>query len=68
VGNRATVSCQLPVELSEYSEPQPDLSLLIRREDFYETQHPSVQDVLLVIEVSDISLSSDLRTKAALYA
>jgi Uma2 family endonuclease len=68
VGSRATVSCQLPVELSEYSEPQPDLALLIRREDFYATRHPSVEDVLLVIEVSDTSLHSDLRAKAALYA
>ena len=68
VGSRASVSCRLPVELSEYSEPQPDFSLLIPRDDFYDTQHPSVKDALLLIEVSDSTARPDLRTKAALYA
>jgi len=68
VGSRATVSCQLPLGLSMYSEPQPDLALLAPRDDFYATKHPSAEDVLLVIEMSDTTLRYDLTTKAALYA
>ena len=52
VGERAIVRCQLPVLLGDLSEPQPDLALLMPREDFYEQRHPSAADTLLVIEVS----------------
>jgi hypothetical protein len=38
------------VRLSEHSEPQPDLALLRRREDFYSERHPRPADVLLVDE------------------
>ena len=68
VGPRAIVRCQNPIQLGGASEPQPDLALLARRQDFYELQLPTGADTLLVIEVSDSTLSYDLRRKAALYA
>src|SRR4026209_2693303 len=40
VDNRASVRVQNPVRLSDLSEPQPDLALLRRREDFYSEHHP----------------------------
>jgi Uma2 family endonuclease len=68
VGDRATVLVQNPVRLSGYSEPQPDLALLRRREDFYGERHPRPADVLLIIEVAASSLRFDRDTKLPLYA
>ena len=62
------VSAQNPLHLSEYSEPQPDLSVLRARDDFYTASHPTAADVVLVIEVADTSLTYDRRTKLPLYA
>ena len=68
VGERAIVRCQLPVLLGDLSEPQPDLALLMPREDFYEQQHPSAADTLLVIEGSETTLRYDRQMKMPLYA
>lgn len=65
---RATVSVQDPIWLSELSEPQPDIALLKRREDFYASAHPAAPDVLLVVEVADSSPDYDRRVKGPLYA
>ena len=48
VEGRATVRAQNPVRLGKYSEPQPDLALLRRRDDFYRGRHPQPDDVLLI--------------------
>jgi Uma2 family endonuclease len=64
----ATVVSGGPVNLGEYSEPQPDLMLLKRRADFYSGKFPEAADVLLLIEVSDSSLSFDQGVKLNLYA
>lgn len=45
--SRATVAAQNSVILSDFSEPQPDISLLKPRTDFYATAHPQPQDILL---------------------
>jgi Uma2 family endonuclease len=68
VARRATISCQRCMQLGDLSEPQPDLALHVRREDFYEERHPTASDTLLAIEVSDTTLRYDLQTKMALYA
>ena len=68
VEGRATVLAQNPVRLSQYSEPQPDLALLRRREDFYRERHPRAEDVLLIVEVAASSLRFDRKTKLPLYA
>ena len=57
-----------PVVLGEFSEPQPDLTLLKRRADFYSGKHPEAADVLLRIEVSDSSLTFDQGVKLRIYA
>jgi hypothetical protein len=64
----ATVVVGGPVNLGEYSEPQPDLMLLKRRADFYGGRLPEAPDVLLLIEVSDSSLAFDQGVKLSLYA
>jgi len=68
VDGRASVLAQNPVRLSEYSEPQPDVALLRRRDDFYREHHPRAEDVLLIIEVAATSLRFDRKTKLPLYA
>lgn len=67
-GNRAIVSPQNPIVLGDYSEPQPDIALLRWREDFYENAHPRPQDILLLIEVSDVTARYDRQIKVPLYA
>jgi Uma2 family endonuclease len=64
----ATIVGGGPVNLGEFSEPQPDLMLLKRRADFYSGGIPEAADVLLLIEVSDSSLSFDQGVKLNLYA
>ncbi len=65
---RYIVSVQNPIQLDDLSEPEPDIALLTRRDDFYRHQLPRPADVLLVIEVADSSLEYDRRTKLPLYA
>ena len=68
VSRAATVVSGGPVDLGEFSEPQPDLTLLKRRADFYSGKHPGADDVLLLIEVSDSSLTFDQGVKLRIYA
>jgi Uma2 family endonuclease len=62
------VSVQSPLRLDAYNEPEPDLMLLRPRESDYQDRHPGAADVLLLVEVSESSLSYDRGTKLALYA
>src|SRR5262245_41636377 len=56
---RAIVRVQGSIRLGARSEPQPDLVLLKRRDDFYSKGHAAPPDVLTVIEVMDSSASYD---------
>ena len=68
VGDSAIVRVQSPIRLSEYSAPQPDLTLLQPRHDFYASGHPEPEEILLLIEVSESSLSYDRAVKLPLFA
>lgn len=68
LGDRAILSAQDPVQLTNDSLPQPDITLLQPQHDFYSWKHPGPESVLLLIEVSDTTLNYDRRTKGALYA
>jgi Uma2 family endonuclease len=59
---------QNPVRLSNYSEPQPDVSVVEARADFYDAAHPGHENVLFCVEVADASLMYDRNTKLPLYA
>jgi Uma2 family endonuclease len=59
LGTRAIVAVQNPVELDDYSEPQPDIALLEPRSDFYASGHPKPADIFLVIEVADSTIKGD---------
>jgi Uma2 family endonuclease len=62
------VISQNPIRLDDFSEPQPDIALLRRRDDFYRHAHPTPADVLLIIEVADSTVESDRSYKMPLYA
>ena len=67
-GEDAVVQIQNPVVLDDYSEPEPDISVLLPRADFYADPRPGPADTLLAIEIADSSLRLDRRVKAPLYA
>ena len=50
------------------SEPEPDFAILKNRTDNYLSAHPSADDILLLIEISDSSLKYDQEVKLPLYA
>jgi Uma2 family endonuclease len=57
---------QNPVQLYERAEPEPDIAILERR--VRQNRLPRAEDVLLVIEVADSSITKDRGTKRAMYA
>jgi Uma2 family endonuclease len=67
-GNTFIVGVQDPVRLNDFSEPQPDVSLLRWRDDYYRDAHPTPADVLLLIEVADTTVVADRTVKVPLYA
>lgn len=62
------VRSQSPIVLNDFSEPQPDVCLLQRREDFYRNTSATAQDVLLAIEVADTTVRYDRDVKFPRYA
>jgi Uma2 family endonuclease len=68
LGDRAIVSVQNAVILNDFTEPQPDFSILRPRKDFYRHAVARPKDVLLLIEVADTSLEYDRDEKVPRYA
>jgi Uma2 family endonuclease len=68
LGDKVIISVQNPIKLNDNSEPQPDIILLKPRKDFYECQHPTVEDIFLLIEVADSSIEYDRTFKILIYA
>jgi Uma2 family endonuclease len=68
LAERVVVAIQNPIRLSDYSEPEPDITLLRLRADYYRTRKPRPDDVLLLIEVADSSIDYDQTTKLPRYA
>jgi len=68
VGEAARVGASNPVDLGEFSEPEPDVVILKTRPDDYERAHPKAEDVLLLVEIADTSLAYDVAPKRDLYA
>ncbi|WP_448567351.1 Uma2 family endonuclease [Thermus sp.] len=66
-GDEALVVSQIPLLLSEVSEPEPDLVLLAPPESRYDQKPPRAEDVLLLVEISDTTLVQDRALKLPLY-
>jgi Uma2 family endonuclease len=67
-GLRALVTTQLPIIVSDRSEPEPDIAILAWREDFYRSGIPTAPDAYAIVEVADSSLAIDRGKKLAIYA
>ena len=68
LNDTAIVSPQNPVQLNDYTEPQPDIAVLHYRDDYYSQAHPTADDILLLIEVADTTLKYDREEKIPRYA
>jgi Uma2 family endonuclease len=66
--SQAIIWTQNSIKLDDGSEPQPDLALLKFRDDFYIERLPIPEDILLIIEVADSTISYDRDFKMPLYA
>lgn len=61
------VRCQLPVDISDYSEPEPDFAMIKGPLEAWRGKpHPTLAD--WIIEVSDSTLAFDQTDKLSLYA
>ena len=67
LGDKVIIRNQDPIVIGEHSEPEPDIALVIPNEKAYADHHPTPQEVLLVLEVSDTTLAIDRTVKARLY-
>ena len=68
LADRAIISVQKPIQLTDYTEPQPDIAVLRLREDFYAYALPLPDDILFVVEVAETSLEYDREEKLPHYA
>ena len=57
-----------PLRLALDGEPVPDLFIVTGVEGDYERRHPTQEDAVLVVEVSNTTVAFDLGEKALLYA
>lgn len=68
VSGKFVLGVQDPIVLNDQSEPQPDLSILDYRTDFYKDEAPNAKDTALVIEVAESSIDFDKNVKFRRYA
>ncbi|HEX3550060.1 MAG TPA: Uma2 family endonuclease [Candidatus Elarobacter sp.] len=66
--DRAVLSPQMPVVISDDTQLEPDLAVLAIRAHGYRSSHPTAADVHCVIEVCDSSARRDRVRKLRLYA
>ena len=62
------VSTQDPIQLDDFSEPEPDLAVVCGTELDYADRHPRPEDLCLVVEVADSTLKQDCEIKDKVYA
>lgn len=68
LGDDVILGVQDPVILNDFTEPEPDISILKPRADYYEESHPRPEDVIFLVEVADSSLAYDRKVKLRQYA
>lgn len=68
LGDKVVIRGQDPITLFNDSEPEPDVVIARGRDEDYLAHHPYPQDIVLVIEISDSTLTYDQTTKLKLYA
>jgi Uma2 family endonuclease len=68
LGDRVLVRTQDPIRLDNYSEPEPDVAVVVPNLSFYADHHPTPSEVYLIIEISDTTLRQDCEYKSKLYS
>src|SRR5690606_9065569 len=63
IGKKAIVSVQNPIALNPLNEPEPDITILKYKGDYYDSGHPGPDDILIVIEVADTTRDYDQEIK-----
>lgn len=61
------IRVQDPIVLDDFSEPEPDVVLCKPPIEKYALRHPSPEDILLIIEVSDTTIYFDRNDKGLAY-
>jgi Uma2 family endonuclease len=68
LGQRAHVRFAKPITLPNHSEPEPDLAIVQRLDDYYRNHHPYAENIFWLVEYANSSLEKDLGVKADIYA
>lgn len=68
LAGKAIISIQNPIDLGEFSEPEPDLVICQMDEHYYRTRKITPEDIYLLIEVADTTLEKDREVKLPIYA
>ncbi|BAZ31262.1 hypothetical protein NIES4074_37340 [Cylindrospermum sp. NIES-4074] len=68
LGDKVLLRIQSPIQLDDYSEPEPDIAVVKPNPLDYDDHHPDASEVFLVIEIADSSLKYDREVKALAYA
>ena len=68
LAEKVVIRKQDPITLLDNSEPEPDVVIARGKDEDYLAHHPYVEDILLIIEISDSTLNYDQTTKLELYA
>ncbi|MEM9274782.1 MAG: Uma2 family endonuclease [Cyanobacteria bacterium P01_F01_bin.143] len=68
IGKQAEIRVQEPIVLLTNSEPELDVVIAKKKSDNYLAAHPTTEDIILVIEISDSTLKYDQEIKLPLYA
>jgi Uma2 family endonuclease len=66
--NAALVRTQDPIQLDDWSEPEPDIVIARGTVLDYADHHPRPEEIELVVEVADSTLKQDCEIKDKLYA
>lgn len=67
LAGRALLRFQDPIQLSDFSEPEPDVAVVQADPLDYEEHHPTPAEIFWVIEVADSTLRRDLGLKVPVY-
>ena len=68
LGKQVLVRSQLPVILSDRSEPEPDVAVVMADVLRYLDHHPTPSEIYLIIEIADTTVKTDCNLKAKVYA
>lgn len=68
LGDRAFIRNQLPITIFPNSEPEPDIAVVQVDQRAYFDHHPAPNEIFLLIEIADSTLTKDRQQKAKIYA